>query len=82
MSENQVYWLTRDEDHEGTVSEQVDVWLARPHRISIPGGGAMWLGPDESGIEKRYAMWTLDNARKNVPGGAVPDNSRESIKVG
>jgi hypothetical protein len=74
------YWLSRDESDEGVMSEQVDVWLERPTRYSLAGGGAVWLGSGESGLDKRFAIWTTAAALQNCR--VYPDTSRECIRVG
>ncbi len=74
------YWLTRDVDAEDKLSEQIDVWLERPVRHNLPGGGAIWIGPGETGIEKRHAVWTVDIALANCR--VYPATSRECIRVG
>lgn len=55
------YFLTRDCDPDGTVSEIVDVWLTRPirHRITTEGG-YVWLASDERTYRSTNhgrAMW-------------------------
>ncbi len=71
-----VYWLTRDENEQGEVSDLVSVWLEAPARQGISGiPGALWYGA-------KYAQWPLDIARKNNNSGVVPENSRECIRVG
>lgn len=78
---DKVYWLTRDSSADGVLSEAVDVWLERPVRSRLPGGGVMWLGPGDTGIESRYQTWTLDQARAEVRWGA-PATDLESVMVG
>lgn len=79
----QTFWMTRDEDDQGVVSEIVDVWLAPPQRQNLPGGaGCMWLGPGVTGLDHRYAQWPVDVARGNTNSHVIPDNSRECVKVG
>jgi hypothetical protein len=74
------FWCTRDENSEGVLSELVDVWLARPVRMSLPGGGCMWLGPGDTGLEERYAQWTIAVTLANCC--TYPETSRESICKG
>lgn len=71
------FWLTRDEDVNGVLSETVDVWLERPTRTTLPGGGCMWIGSGVTGLEKRWAQWSLDNARKHA---TLPETSRECVR--
>ena len=71
------YWCTRDMDSEGKLADLVDVWLARPTRMSLPGGGCMWLGPGDTGLEERYAQWTIAVTLQNVC--TYPETSREAI---
>lgn len=72
------YWLTRDEDEHGNLSDKVDVWTEMPERQRIPGGGFMWLGKGVTGIEHRFAQWTIETARKNA---TIPETSRECVRV-
>ena len=78
-----VFWMTRAEDSSGVLADVVDVWLEQPSRQNLPGGtGCLWLGPGTTGIENRYAQWSLPVARGNTPSGTLPETSRESIRVG
>lgn len=72
------YWLTRDSGPDG-MSDQVDVWLVRPTRQRIPDG-AMWLGPDETGIQHRYCRWSVAFTLKECR--VYPATDLECIKVG
>lgn len=74
------FWCTRDTASDGQLSELVDVWLAKPSRINLPGGGAVWLGPGETGLEQRYAQWTLAATLKNCR--TIPATSWECIVSG
>lgn len=77
------FWLTRDEDDQGVLSSTIDVWLSQPQRQSLPGGvGCMWLGKDLTGLECRYAQWSLAVARSNSNSGTLPETSYEAIRVG
>lgn len=78
-----VFWMTRDEDDQGVLSSTVDVWTEIPDRQALPGGvGWMWLGRGVTGVEKRYAQWSLDVARKNNTSGTLPEDSRQCVRVG
>jgi len=76
-----VYWLTRDSDVNGNLNTVIDVWLARPVRSNLPGGGALWLGPGDTGLEHRYCVWPIDFAQKQV-GFGYPQTDRECVIVG
>jgi hypothetical protein len=71
------FWLTRDEDAAGNLSELVSVWLEKPDLCNLKTGGRAWLGPGVTGLENRYAQWTLDVARSHC---TIPDTVRECIK--
>lgn len=79
-----VFWMTRDEDIEGVLSDTVDVWLELPERQRLSGSerGCMWIGHGTTGIENRYAQWSLAVARSNNTSGALPETSRECVRVG
>ncbi len=82
-SPTDVFWLTRDEDDQGVLSDIVDVWISQPQRQPLPGGvGCLWLGRDLTGLETRFAQWSLDVARSNSNSGTLPETSYESIRVG
>lgn len=74
------YWITRDSNDEGELSIQVDVWNAPPELHRLPGGGSMWLGRDDMGVETRTGIWSLDETLKACR--VLPDTYRECIKVG
>jgi hypothetical protein len=73
------YWLTRDSDGTG-LSELVDVWTQRPTRVNLFGGGTAWLHEGITGVEHRFAQWTLTETRLQCH--VVPDTSLECIRVG
>ncbi len=74
------YWLSRDSDSTGTLSDVVEVWLVRPDRERLPGGGVMWLGPDNTGVEHRYAQWTPEVCLAECH--VYPQTDRELIRCG
>lgn len=74
------YWLTRDEDAEGVLSEQVEVWMERPARWPLSGGGWTWLGADDTGLLHRYSVCDVAYIMKECR--VVPETSRECIKIG
>lgn len=83
ISGSDPFWLTRDEDAQGVLSDTVDVWISQPKRQPLPGGvGCMWLGMGVIGLEDRYAQWSLAVARSNSNSGTLPETSYESIRVG
>lgn len=76
----EIYWLTRDQDGDGVLSFMVDVWVERPTRMALPGGGWMWLGEGTTGLEARLGSWkTGDKVR---PPGTLPETERECVRVG
>jgi hypothetical protein len=77
------YWMTRDQDAAGQLSELVDVWSVPPEFQPLPGGvGSMWLGKGVTGLEFRVTQWTMGDIRLNVPSGTYPESGRETIRVG
>lgn len=81
------YWLTRDSDHEGRLDSTVDVWLARPTRFNLDGGGCVWICDEalmvataKGDVPARYASWTLDQCFRACR--VYPDTDRECIRVG
>lgn len=81
------YWVTRDSNADGSLSDTVDVWLTRPERKTLPGGlGAMWICDDifiptaNGESHARYTTWTLDQCRRACH--TVPDTDRECLHVG
>ncbi len=80
-SKYSTYWLTRDSDEDGTLSPQVDVWLARPRRTTLSyAQGAFWIGSDDIGLDHRYAVWTIADCIRNA--GVYPATDIECIRVG
>lgn len=66
------YWLTRDRDGDGVLSDSVDVWLARPKMvIVVPGTWVYWKCDEETvqtsdgAAPVKYAVWTLANCLRN-----------------
>lgn len=80
MESSEPYWLTRDSNDEGELSIQVDVWSEPPELHRLPGGGSMWLGKDDCGVETRTAIWSLDETLKACR--VLPETYREIIRVG
>lgn len=81
--EYKTYWLTRDCDQDGNVSQVVDVWIVQPHRRNLPGDvGCIWLDDSVTGLEGRYTQWSLAAAAATTPSRVIPDNDRECIRVG
>ncbi len=74
------YYLSRDMDAAGNLSKDVDVWLQRPEMIRLPGGGTCWLGPDDTGLQYRYATWTI--AHCLLEARVYPETFLELILVG
>lgn len=79
-SPSAVYWMTRDSESGGRLSDKVDVWLSRPERHRLDDGSACWLGQGELGLDDRYAEWTIEDARRNAY--VYPETDRECIQVG
>lgn len=79
------YWITRDQTVDGKLSGVVDVWLIRPERIALEGGGAYWRVPGgeevfvqsgEGPKPARFATWPLST----LP--TIPDDSIQCIRYG
>ncbi len=80
---DQTYWLTRDENDDGEVSDLVDVWLSQPHRKTLlSGNGCVWLDNSTTGLEGRHTQWTVAYTMSYTNSHVYPANSRECIKVG
>ena len=74
------FWVTRDQDGQGRLSDVVDAWAERPERMAIPGGGWMWLGSGETGLEARVGSWRPTECTRWAP--TTPDTSLECIVYG
>lgn len=82
------YWLTRDSDAEGVVSDVVDVWLAPPVRRALGDRGAYWIVEDDAirvrtkggDVPARHTTWDVEHARAQC--GTAPDDDRQAIRVG
>lgn len=80
------YWLTRDSDADGVLSEFVDVWLAKPARRTFGNGGAYWTAAIEV-VETgdgpklvKYLVWTKEQCLMKCK--TYPDDDRQCIRVG
>jgi hypothetical protein len=84
-TQSMVYWVTRDSDVHGNLSEWVTVWLKRPTLIRV-GNGVGWYHADgtvdsATGPARiRFAQWTLDQCYRAC--NVIPDTDRECIRVG
>ncbi len=67
------YWVTRNEDKDGKLSDVIEVWLDRPTRTNLEGGGCEWSGDF-------YAEWTVAATLINCR--TYPETSRECLVVG
>jgi hypothetical protein len=77
---SRVYWVTRDTDTEGVLSDHVDVWDVKPtmHRYYGEERGLFWLD-DNGGINGRYGRFPLEAVAHW--GHTLPDTERECIRV-
>jgi len=79
------YWLTRDSDTNGKLSNWIRVWLVRP-TLKRVGNGVQWDGPEgtidsTSGpVRVRYAQWSEEECTRTCR--VYPATDRECIKVG
>ena len=71
-------WITRDADVGGVLAPTVDVWRVQPQRVSLPDGGAMWLGPDDTGLQGREMSCLVEYAQNKFR--TLPDDSRQAIR--
>lgn len=74
------YWCSRDTAPDGTLSELVDIWTQQPQLVRLVEGGFAWVGPGVTGMEHRYAQWTVAATVANCY--TYPATSRECIRVG
>ncbi len=80
MDNSDTFWMSRDEDAAGTLATTVDIWIARPSRKNIEGGGVMWCGDGITGFEGHFERWTPAQCLVEVH--VYPETSRECIKYG
>lgn len=73
------YWLTRDMDADGELSELIDVWLARPSMMRTEDGKCVWVGPGATGLEEHYAQWSVAVTMQHCR--VIPETYRECIRV-
>jgi hypothetical protein len=82
------FWITRDSDAVGHLSEFVDVWLARPVREPLSNGvGCVWTCRDvervfvsDGDVPARCATWTLSVCMRTVR--TIPEDDRQCIRIG
>lgn len=80
------YYLTRDRDPDGTLSDTIDVWLTRPirHRVTSDGG-YVWVSSDERTWRvmnhggPHWRRMTVDECRTKF--ATAPDVSAECLYV-
>lgn len=81
VPDDQVYWITRDLDSKGQLSELVDVWLSKPVLVyQDQSCAAYWVSGLGTIYENRFAQWDLALTHSNCH--VVPDTVRECICVG
>lgn len=78
------YWVTRDSDANGNLSDHVDIWTSQPTRRTLsPTGGAYWIvedRPDEAErLAAHYGHYSAATIQKTW-GHTIPDTDRECIR--
>lgn len=79
-----VYWVTRDSDVEGNLSDHVDVWTARPTRRALTvTHGAYWIAEDRPDESDALAAHYGHYSAKVIQEGwkhTIPETDRECIR--
>ncbi len=73
------YWVTRDADHDGTLSHLVTVWDERPHLERLGDGSQRWR---DSGDGTGLAYGAFPFRVVAAWGHAMPETVRECIVSG
>jgi len=86
------YWCTRS-TRDGVLTDYVDVWLARPHRVRLIDDGSLdddgidrrndvfWMATFPNGDSAHYGRWTLAQAHMEVRNG-IPQDDRQCLRSG
>jgi hypothetical protein len=76
------FWITRDSEPDGSLSDYCDLWVVKPSRLryDADGPGGFWMGCEgEWSLVGHYETVSVEVVRTWFH--VVPDTSRECIRV-
>lgn len=72
------FWVSRDSDVNGVLSDRCDVWTEKPNRTRTTAeGGAFWLDKSETGLAARHSSFLANVPPKWVR--TIPETDRELV---